>query len=153
MSTDFRCQCTVHNTSKHDLVNVEYGQEWGKWSNPNDGDKGSNPPSVIKAGTSGWWLLSGRSGSWSGAEGWVKYEVGTYGIIQFNFDCPFSGDNKASCDVSAPVEYRVYAISEKGSVGEKGPDTTVSDYGSTEGSIPPKGHPLSLLWVISDLEE
>ncbi len=148
MSENQRCQCTVHNTSSHDLINVEYGKEWGKWATPDE--EPSAPPSVIRAGASGWWMLTGRQGSASGAEGWVKYQVGDVGVIQFKFDNPWgSGDNKAGCDNSSAIEYELYAATKKGDVGKSGPNTNKGDYGK-EGQIPLGGSPLSLLWVLSD---
>ena len=148
MSENQRCQCSVKNSSSHDLVNVEYGKEWGKWATPDESP--SAPPSIIKAGETGWWMLTGRQGSASGAEGWVKYQVGDVGVIQFKFDNPWgAGDNKASCDNSSAVLYQQYAVTKKPDVGKTGANTDPSNYGK-EGQVPLGGSPLSVLWVVSN---
>jgi len=143
MSQDFFCYVTVTNDSKKlDLKNAVPSKEWGKWSDANG--KGTNPPTNILHGKSSSFQLTGREGSWSGAEGGVGYTVWNSeldqadGLISFAFCCPYDGENTAGVDNSSDLTVNFCCR------------TSADAPWGGEGEVPPGGHPLYVQYTLTD---
>lgn len=135
---------TIMNKSSQTLQNKlednsEIGDIHGKWitrakTNINKSDMTSCTKEIKEA-------------AWVGPEGNLTYDVGVgMGTISFVFACPLSDDDKGYGINSGPIIiYEVYGNNEEDfSWNEDG-----SNWG-TEGDVPTKDCPLSLLFVIYD---
>ena len=88
----------------------------------------------------------GRDSAAPGCEGKVEYYVGNTGLdtVTFNYSCPCTGENKAYCIYNIMgFICKVYANNQHAYEWKK-------PYG-TEGQVPVKGNPLSVLFVFEKI--
>lgn len=91
-----------------------------------------------------------RDGATVGPQGNLTYKVSNTGLgtISFVYHCPYSGghdDEGYAINNSPVIRYEVYGNNDADCIWTDDP----SNWG-TEGNIPTKGAPLSLLFVVKD---
>ena len=140
VSTDFSVYVTIMNQTNSDLQLISQKNSYGQYNPTN------LPPSISKQVGQIFFTLQGN---WlTGSEGSVTYSVvGEGKSITFAYQCPRVSDNSISVTLNQT-------------------DFTVNYYGTNKiinwnpdglnwvpvNNFPPRGHPLSVLFVVSELQ-
>lgn len=141
----YGCYVTIKNLSAQPLIHLKYGETTGSYV--------KNPPSSIGAGTEINFHLQGKGGSeWpEGSEGEITYDISSdagFGNVILSYTDPYTGSNQAKAQTESPV-IRTEVYARVGSITKWGDDPAKWGH---EGQVPPDGHPISILFVLYNLE-
>jgi hypothetical protein len=142
--SDFSCYITIDNTQNKYPLNLGNSMEDSGYWDP-------APPQVIEPGTCINFRIHDPSGAY-GSQAFCNYTSTNAAAQTINFSLyfsdPYSGDNTFDVESSGSG----FSLNTQGLSGNCVTGNNPSDWsGARQGSVPPSGHPVSILATVQSL--